>query len=497
MKIQPIQTLIFILSVLSGLFFIAVIFPAKGLHIAPNTTLVFPKPQSILKKNQPEYADIENIIELNEAEIDSVDPNIAELTPEPIDTIRANANALKKSITRIEFPDNNPTILYPAFRSMEQAVKKGKVVRVLHYGDSQIEVDRITAFLRNKLQSKFGGCGVGLVPAKHLYDFSFSIDQQASDNWYRYPVYGNRDTTILHKRYGLIASFNRFSPYPTDSNDIDTNTYSAWVSFNDSKFSYANTKSFEMCRMFYGYNSEPFTTELYKDDSLAFKNTYESSTGLKSAKWDFGKKINGITIQFNGKNSPEIYAIALDGESGVAVDNIAMRGSSGLVFTKMDAALFRQMIKKLDVKLILLQFGGNVVPNQSVNYNYYERWFSSQLAWIKENAPNTSIIVMGVADMSRKEKNYYVSYESVVKVRNAMKKAAFANNVAYWDMYKAMGGENSMPSWVFANPPLATSDFVHFTTRGAKVIANMFYNALWYEYNRYVQQKNTEIASEN
>jgi lysophospholipase L1-like esterase len=58
-----------------------------------------------------------------------------------------------------------------------------------------------------------------------------------------------------------------------------------------------------------------------------------------------------------------------------------------------------------------------------------------------------------------------------------MKKATLDANAIYWDMYKAMGGKNSMPSWVFADPPLCSKDFVHFNARGAKIIANMFYNA--------------------
>ena len=497
MKIQPVQILIFVLSVLSGLFFISVIFPKDGIHISKNIELVFPKPQSILKDEKPQYADIEQIIELNEAEIDTVAPQIAEVVYEPIDTVRANAKALKKSVTKIEFPNNDPSMLYPAFQSMEKAVTQKKLVRVLHYGDSQIEVDRITAFLRNKLQSKFGGCGVGMVPVKHLYDFSFSVNQHTSDGWYRYPVYGNRDTTLLHNRYGLISSFTRFTPYPKDSTDIDTTIREAWISFDQSKYSYPNTKNFEQCRIFYGYNEAPFAVRMYIGDSLATEDVFPVSKSLQTIEWDLGQQINGIRIEFSGKNSPEFYAVALDGKSGVAVDNIAMRGSSGLVFTKTDAALFSKMVKKLDVKLILLQFGGNMVPNQSSNYNYYERWFGSQLAWIKKNAPGVPVIVLGVADMSRKEKNYYVSYESVEKVRNAMKNAALNNGAAYWDMYKAMGGENSMPSWVFAKPALATSDFVHFTTRGAKVIANMFYNSFWYEYNRYVQQKNEGTPSED
>jgi len=92
---------------------------------------------------------------------------------------------------------------------------------------------------------------------------------------------------------------------------------------------------------------------------------------------------------------------------------------------------------------------------------------------------------MGVADMSTKEKDKYITYPYLEDVRDMMKKYAHKSGAAYWDMYEAMGGENSMPEWVSAKPKLATNDYTHYTSRGAKLIANMFYNSLLYEYQLY------------
>ena len=55
-------------------------------------------------------------------------------------------------------------------------------------------------------------------------------------------------------------------------------------------------------------------------------------------------------------------------------------------------------------------------------------------------------------------------------------------------MYKAMGGMNSMPSWVTADPPLAGADYTHFTPRGAQIISEFFYKALIIEYETYNNQ---------
>jgi len=54
-----------------------------------------------------------------------------------------------------------------------------------------------------------------------------------------------------------------------------------------------------------------------------------------------------------------------------------------------------------------------------------------------------------------------------------------------------MGGYNSMASFVHADPPLASTDYVHFTGTGVNLVAEMFYNALMLEYNEFSKQTDT------
>ncbi len=489
MNPKPHITLLFLLSVFTTLLIISIIIPDKGLALGGGLKIKFFSPEDLFNTKN-EYADISNIIQEN-TDIDDIDENIETKTEETDvikDTVRANADSLKGSTRRLEFPDNNKEVLYPVFKAMESAQSEKEVVRIMHFGDSQIEGDRITSFLRNRLQNKFGGSGIGLVPASQLYDYRFSITQESSDNWNRYTLYGRRDTLITHKRYGILASFNSFTPQPLDSNNIDSTNKTAWVSIEKSPYSYTNTKTFKQCRVFYGANTDSFSVKLLVNDEVTDEEIYPPSSNLKQIHWAFNEPTDNMFLEFSGNISPEIYGIALDGDGGVAVDNIAMRGCAGLVFNKTDPTLFNELINKLDVKLMILQFGGNVVPNIRKDYSYFERWFYAQLAFIRKNAPGVEIIVIGPSDMSRKVDDHYESYDNIPLVRDAIKKATFRADAVYWDMYEAMGGENSMPSWVFAEPSLATKDFVHFTPRGAKIIANMFYNALMYEYLIYKQQ---------
>ena len=66
------------------------------------------------------------------------------------------------------------------------------------------------------------------------------------------------------------------------------------------------------------------------------------------------------------------------------------------------------------------------------------------------------------------------------------------NDVAYWDLYGAMGGMNSMTNWVNSNPPLAGSDHIHFTTRGAEKTGEMMMQSLKLYYEYYLWRKEFE-----
>ena len=487
MNVSPIRTILFLLSVFTILLVVATTFPANGIHIGKHLHVKFASLEQIFGE-RPTYADVSGIIAQNQQMVDSslveVNDTIIEIAEPAFDTIRANADELKSTIEKIQFPANNRNLLFPAFRAMENARRRKKVVRIMHFGDSQLEGDRITSFLRYKLQGHFGGCGVGLVPAQQVYDFKYSILQENSDNWYRYTIYGNRDTALTHNRYGLLASFAQFTS-PFENPATDTTQKHAWISFESSPYSYKNTKHFRQLRFIYGQCPPGVDISLQYNHQGALSESLQPTQHYKVKRWLFDTSIVAARLELSGVKSPEVYGLALDDIAGVAVDNIAMRGCSGLVFTKMDSVLLSALLKEMNVSLLILQFGGNVVPSQSKSYGYYEKWFSSQLQRLRKMAPNIPIIVIGVSDMSIKENNYYVTYPSVPKVRDALKKACFKNNTAYWDLYEAMGGENSMPSWVFATPPLATTDFVHFNSRGARLVANMFYNALWNEYAYY------------
>lgn len=497
---KPTRIVLFIALILGGLLSLAFFFPKEGIQITDDWVLHFPTIDELMQKPDKNVVDISEIIQKNQVSEDSLDTEENKLTAVVLedssivyyDPVEINPDEVTR---KIEFPQGKKDILYSFFKELAQVKSNGKLIRILHYGDSQIEADRVTSYLRTKLQGQFGGSGPGLIPAIQPYGFQSPVDIEHSEGWIRYPGFGKRDTTVTHNNYGVLASFSRFAPVVkingTDTlkkikdSDNELVKHEEWIKINHSPYSSRNVLKYSQCRIFYGDNKYPVNLKLFSGEKEIDKKILLRGDGLQVKKWKFPKTPEYLKFEFNGYDSPDFYALALDGESGVAVDNIPLRGSSGTVFTNSNQNLLRAIYQNLDVKLVILQFGGNVAPSMSENYDYYQQSFYNQMVTLKRLIPNVSIIVIGLADMSLKEKDQYVSYPNVTIIRDALKNAAFKANCAFWDTYEAMGGKNSMPSWVFSDPPLAEKDFIHFTVKGSRIVAQMFYKALMLEYNDY------------
>jgi len=491
---------------MGSLLSISFFFPQEGIKISDDFVLHFPTIKDLMNDNDGKVVDISEIIAKNVLKEDSLSEGKAEMKSIKMDDSSIvyyepkiiNANEVTR---KLEFPGNNKKVLYPFFKELSEVQSNGKLIRIMHYGDSQIEADRISSYFRSKIQSQFGGSGPGLFPAVQAYGFDSPVKIELSEGWTRYPGFGRRDTTIKHSRYGVLSSFSRFAPY---SNNIDTlhstsinkTEFKAWIKMNHSTASAGNVNRYSQCRLFYGYNQAPVNLKLYSGEKEIDKKVLLPSNSLQIKQWTFDSTPEYLKLEFDGYDSPDIYALALDGMKGVAVDNIALRGSSGLVFTTTSENLLQAIYQNLNAKLLILQFGGNVAPTMKDNYEGYQQSFYAQLVRLKKLIPDVSIIVIGIADMSVKEKDKYVSYPNVTIIRDALKKATFKANCVFWDTYEAMGGKNSMPSWVFSDPPLAEKDFIHFTINGSRIIAQMFYQALMLEYNDYFN-KNIKSKIEN
>lgn len=467
----------------------------KPLEIA-GFTVSLPDPLSVFRGDIVEYTNIDTLIAdvLSELETDTAKSQIVVLDSTKVitdsitvdstlkssitttvlnDTVRVSESKVKSVVHKLQFPPDRPDLLEVFYEALRSEISK-RNIRILHYGDSQIEGDRITGYLRHRFQGRFGGSGPGLLFCDKPIAEHATIIQTASSDWQRDNVMQKKDTLTNSISYGIMGQTNYFTATPPDK---------ALLSYKLSPLSYKTARKYNWCRLFLGQSQFPMDIEVYGRDSLVMKDQIVLDEPLNIFGFQIDKTPDNIVFNFMSQQSPSFYALALDQTVGITVDNIPWRGSSGAEFSKIDKELLNYFFKQLNVRLIIFQFGVNIVPNVVKSYTWYENLMVKQLQHLRSAAGDTPIIVIGVSDMSCKKETWYESYPNIVAIRNAQRNAAFRTGCAFWDLYEAMGGNNSMPSWVFADPPLANKDFVHFNARGSRIVSHMLYEAIMNDFD--------------
>lgn len=474
---KPIHTFLFISSTFVILGIISLLFPNNGIQVTEKLVIHYPTFNALFFEKKEVKTDISKILA-------AVDAN--EYEQESPEDLSALKDSSIKLITSIQYKNATKSAMMNFFNSLANINKEQKSVRVLHYGDSQIEGDRISDYLRLKLQAQFGGEGPGLVS---LMPVAPSVINKLSwnDGWDRYGVFAGKDKRVKHNNFGALAHVTRFKDYSTIT---DTTQYtSAWVKMITSKSGGAKAAAYKKIKLFYGGAQKRTHVELYENGSLNNSDSLEAGGAFNVKEYNLYQKALLHEFKFKGKDSPDFYGISLEGAKGVMVDNFGLRGSSGTFFNQINANQLKQFYEHLNAKLIILQFGGNALPyiTTKKQADDFGEYIKAQILIIKKVAPNASILVVGPADMSVKVGDKYETHPHLENLRDAMKRNAFATDCAFFDMYDCMGGRNSMLAWV--EQGIGAKDYIHFSPAGARKIAVLLYASLINDYSEYVKKK--------
>lgn len=473
---KPYKTLIFLLLVVAILAGVCYLFPEDGVPFG-NRRLFFPTIDEVIGKKESmsvteKMAELEATIRLK-AVADSI--QTAEHNARQ-DSIRFYQNFFDTHKARFYLPNGDYGFFDELFEAMEQSKAKRTKVHILHYGDSQIEEDRISSTLRQRLQEQFGGRGTGLLPIMQPIP-SASVSQSATGAMERFILAGMHKARAESNRYGVLAQFATLAG--SGGLSVRSQNYSR---------TYDGVKSWSEVKLFVIRNSTPFSATLSAGGFSEELRIDSAQTAGEVLRWKLPESVRKIHISFSG--TAELSAVSLEGSYGVNVDNVPIRGASGTFFTQIDRQSMRFATRELNVRLVILEFGGNMMPSiTQKNMQTYSDQLSRQIAYFKDVCPNAKILLIGPADMSKKVRGVLQTYPLLPELVETMKQCALQNGAAFWNMFDMMGGENSMIEWVAARPALAASDYIHFTPRGAERIGEMLYESLWNYYEYYKMMK--------
>lgn len=465
------------------------------------------------------FRDVNILSELTEKSThptDTLSPDIIHLLKDTVEKI--NLDSIKKidSIRKAMRADTmindySPDSLHSLgrfFKALYHVKNAGKKARIAHFGDSMIEGDLISQHLRNILQAIFGGSGVGFVPITSVVaGYRGTIKHEFSDNWQSFSILQPEDTinygisgytfrpnykpaeykydTVINESDTLIKSTKIFQPQIEDEE-------LSWVSYETPEGSFSNLRIFRNFDLYYGPCTQNSQIKYSIDEGeektmrLTGKRIVNRFNILDNA------EANKVKITFKTDSIWDVYGVSSESNSGLILDNFAVRGNSGLGLTAISASNYRQFNQYMNYDLVILQFGLNVSDASTENYDWYRSGMKRVIRHLQRNLPTADILVVSVGDRSYKEDMDFVTQPNIPVLVEAQRKAAKETGVAFWNLYQAMGGYNAMVKWVEAEKPLANKDYTHVNYRGARKIAKMLKNHLLREYNQYIKKANLE-----
>jgi alginate O-acetyltransferase complex protein AlgI len=371
------------------------------------------------------------------------------------------------------FPE--PVIKIDPLAPFLDSLKEGKKqARIMYYGDSQIEGDRITYYLRQLLRNGRGGAGPGLFLPSMPVMYTKSIWLRSSDNWKRYNSVSYRNGEFSHNCLGPLMTICRYLP----EGEVSRDPVKADVRIRPSVFADSAVADFELLRLLYENTQGDVKCSVKANGNQLFAGFMERGTGVKEIKVNLDGA-DDILVEFEGRTSPDILGMSIESRTGIIVDDIPRRGSAGLEFTLVDRDNLEESFRILSPDLIILHYGLNIVKNVRKEYNYYRQGLLRQLTLLKEVAPGIPVLVIGVTDMAAVEGDSIASFKNIPAIISAQREAAIKAGAAFWDPYEAMGGRSSIIRWAEKKPPLAQTDYVHFTYPGADTLSQMLADAMF------------------
>lgn len=341
------------------------------------------------------------------------------------------------------------------------ALKKSKTqsVHVAHFGDSMVWGDIITADLRDMLQKTYGGRGIGFLAfSKDDVSVRQTVKQNYSDGWEFASLFTRND-----KRYELGIS---------GTAAVSAGANSVEYTFTNERVSSSSFTEYSVFTL--NKNSDvKFSYELNSDNKKYL--TIPKSNKLSVINESVNSSNKKIKFSFVGSPDSYLYGVNFESGNGVYVDNFPIRGNSGVSLQDISQEIYESFNSNLNYKLIILNFGVNAL---GVNPLWYEKQMGKVIEKIKKYFPETSILIVSAADRAIKKGSGFQTDPKIIELIDVQKKIAINNNVAFWNMFEAMGGKNSMVKWVDNNPSLGVKDYVHFTSIGGKRIAELLMNSL-------------------
>ncbi len=354
-------------------------------------------------------------------------------------------------------------------------------LKILHIGDSHIQADFPTGYIRERMQEMLGFGGRGLV-----FPYKAAGTHAAYD--YKTSCTGNWEYTRNTQREAVF----------------DMGMIGATIHTKDS------TSSFKFIFR-EGFIHDNFTVlKLYvKQDSASFDFKLKTSatkmpiyvdcSDFTSPKPYFlislSQSTDTIEVVMNKTNKRqnffECYGMMIESRenSGVLYCSTGINGAGYVSVLKQ--RLFEKHIAEFSPDLVILDLGANDFYGGKFNATEMENNLVKIIDMIQRATPTTSIIISNSQDIQYRHRKDILECNDFMQMT---KRVAEYRKCAFYNYYDVSGNCASMNLWYKRG--LAKPDKIHLTTPGYYAKGELYLNAILNSYVLWLQEKSDSLIAQ-
>ena len=409
-------------------------------------------------------------------------PPVEIIVPEPAKTVEKKdapeetipPPTLPAPVKPPEIETGPPTSLIDAtgqmhffYEALARTQARQGIAKVLHYGDSPVTADSITADARAMLQSQYGDAGHGFVLIAKPW------------SWYTH-----RGVDIASS--GWIVETASTAPRARDNLHGFGGVSFKGVVGATSRIKLPDARH---TRLEVLYLRQPNGGEFRIDAAGEPIDTISTdgegkSTGYASVALPEATSQVKLTVT---KGTVRLFGIELEKPGpGVIYDSIGLNGASVQHLLRFfDAGQWTEQLQHENPDLIVINYG----TNESVYPKYVDSQYASELkqvlARVHAASPRSSILIMSPMDRGERTQGVIRTMPIMPKIVDVQNQTAIDAGCAFFNTFQAMGGPGTMARWYDNKPRLVSADYTHPLPGGAAVIGKLLDQALVEGYERW------------
>ena len=362
---------------------------------------------------------------------------------------RLGVQVEKSLIINAEFISN--------FLSKIHALKvtpKDSVVSILHLGDSHTQMGYFPGEVRNALQARFGGKGIGLFFPNSLcsgYN-PIGMDISSKTTWECDKVLNLTSNIPL----GIVGFAMRSSDSVCELN----------IAFKNKK---TLVEEFVVFHENLGEN-----IEVLCDVGSVLTTSFSKNSAMTKVK--MSKQAVAAKIVFRRKSGSKpfvLYALSVNSEISKGINYNTFGVSGGQYkFLASNAPLLTEQMAAFKPDLVIISLGTNDAYVKDLTLDGYHLMLTKFIQELQAVSPQSEFVLTTPPD-TEYNKNKPVSrqivLQSILNVGKLM-------HCAVWNFNEVMGGENSYKKW--QKQKLASKDGLHFNPEGYYLQGQLFNLAL-------------------